>query len=134
MQFPYFSLLYDHIHRSVNIFFIFFMISYQTLYCQHIPVFFDIPERRYSSHFILPFKIKNRNGIRCGFLYSSLNLLKVEPCLAAEVDCAVAELFFDAEELVVLCNTVCAARSTCLDLTCVESNCDVSDCCVLSLA
>ena len=55
-------------------------------------------------------------AVRCGLL----------DALVA-VDSEVAELFFDAEELVVLSHTVGTAERTGLDLTRVRSYSDVSD-------
>src|SRR5699024_7323070 len=68
----------------------------------------------------------------CVFL---LLVLQVEESVLAEVLCNVlAQLFFDAEQLVVLRNTVGTARCTGLDLAGIERNRDVRDGRVLGLA
>ena len=50
------------------------------------------------------------------------------------VDCEVAQLLFDAEELVVLGHTVGAGQGAGLDLAAVGGHCDVGDGSVLGLA
>ena len=60
-------------------------------------------------------------------------LLKTRESAAASVDCGVAEVLFDAQQLVVLSNALVASRSTGLDLATVETDSQVSDGGVLSL-
>ena len=55
-------------------------------------------------------------------------------CSHSGINCTCAKLFFNSEELVVLCNTLTSAGCACLDLAGVESNCKVCDCCIGSLA
>ena len=64
-----------------------------------------------------------------------LLVLEVEESLLAEELCNVlAQLFLDAEQLIVLRNAVGTGRSAGLDLACIQSNSDVSDGSVLGLA
>ena len=68
--------------------------------------------------------IKNRTQKRAVFSYRSngkdrdLLVLQVEESLLAQELCNIlAQLFLDAEQLIVLCNTVGTRRSTGLDLS-----------------
>ena len=54
--------------------------------------------------------------------------------IAASVLCRIAEVILDPEQLVVLCKPVGAAHRACLDLTCLESDHEISDEAVLGLA
>ena len=59
-------------------------------------------------------------------------LLYVES-LDSRIYCAVAKLFFDSKELVVLCNSLWSRRSACLDLACIECYCEICDSCICCL-
>ena len=98
------------------------------------------PKRKNLLYIRKKLLYKNRTQKRAVFSYCSngkdgdLLVLQVEESLLAQELCNIlAQLFLDAEQLIVLCNAVSTRRSTGLDLASVQCNSDISDGCVLGL-